>query len=110
MNLPRIGIFVLFEAHWAPIKAQWAFILGPRPIDGPKDWPKDQPICGLVRVGLWALWAGAEVYTCIVLGLRLDLRIAHRPHSLDQPNPQNGLVFGPMLRPIGGLWAWSIGL
>ncbi|KOS40916.1 hypothetical protein ACN38_g8217, partial [Penicillium nordicum] len=24
--------------------------------------PKDQHICGLVRVGLWALWAGAEVY------------------------------------------------
>ncbi|KOS36428.1 hypothetical protein ACN38_g12832 [Penicillium nordicum] len=31
-------------------------------------------------------------------GIRLDLRIAHRAHSPTQPNPPNGLGFGPMPR------------
>jgi hypothetical protein len=49
IKMPRIGMFVLFGAQWAPGKALWAPTLSP------------EPISGLGLVGLWALWAGAEV-------------------------------------------------
>ena len=55
--MPRIGMFALFGAQWAPLKASWALTIGPRPIGGPENWAQTQPIWGLGWVGLWALWA-----------------------------------------------------
>ena len=53
MQMLRIGMFVLFGAHWAPIKAQWALTSGPRPIDGPNDRAQNP---AHLRVGAgWAL-------------------------------------------------------